>query len=303
MVLCVGIDYAYIMYQKMYSLMRFGRFLSPGLLVLVLSACQSFAPYNHGADHCHGDDCAAGGFAHDHNHDHTSSPPRINSEGLVVGAVLNAGNGSALAAHERWRYADQLASHILDVNPQLRGNIDSYQYLSKRVGKPLGPILQGYRLSGELSEDALDALKAAQLRRRYLMLASISSREESLPLKPDLEPVVGPRNRDVHDYYELKRQTVLNTAVRVQVYDTYTGRKIHEDIISSHDDGRMLATENRSRKYVGNSVVAAISNTITNGLTGSSAAYPAPPKRDDVLARMWSNLAEKLPGEIFASAR
>lgn len=303
MVLYTKFVYAYNMYQKMYSKMKLGRLLLPGTLVMCLSACQSFGPGYGG--HCHGDDCTGGGhaFDHDHNHDHAYNATHINAEGLIVGAVMNAGT-EELKDYQRWRYADRLASNILDVNPQLSGNIDSYQYLSKRIGKkPLKSLLESYRLNGEFSGSALDALKTAQLRRRYLMMARLSSYEESLPLKPDNEPVVGPYNREVHDYYDYNRQTVLRTAVMVQVYDTYTGSKIHEEIITSHDGGHMLATQNSAKQYVGNSVAAAITNTIANGLTGSSAAYPAPPSKDAVLDLIWRRVATKLPGEIFTAAR
>jgi len=46
--------------------------------------------------------------------------------GLVVGAVVNAEGRSALKPYQRWRYADQVASHILAVNPGLSGHVDSY---------------------------------------------------------------------------------------------------------------------------------------------------------------------------------
>lgn len=281
--------------------MVFGRAVLPGLMVLMLSACQSFGPYSHGADHCHGDGCNAADHAYDHKHDHNHAyNARSNSPGLVVGAVMNANGRSSLSSHQRWRYTDQLASSILTANPELSGSIDSFEYLNRRVGAPLKTVLQNYRLEGNLNGQSLEVLKNAQLRRRYLMLASILPNEQSFPVKQDLEPVIGQLNRDVHDYYDLNRQTVLLTAVRVQIYDTYTGRQISDTVVRSDDGGRMLATESRSRKYVGNSLLASISNSIANGLNGSVAgAYPAPPKRDDVLAQIWKRVAEQMPAAIF----
>lgn len=301
------------MYQKLYKSMRLGRIISLGLMAVWLSACQSIPNHDdgfgrgasgHGADHCHGDGCDAAEHAFDHNHSHNhgsnSSRARSNHDGLIVGAVVNANGRSSLSSSERWRYTDQLATHILQAKPELSGSIDSYEYLNRRVGAPLKGLLKNYRLQGDLSPQALQTLKSAQLRRRYLMLASILPNEQSFPLKPDLEPVIGQINRDVHDYYDLSQQTILLTAVRVQIYDTYNGSQVFDTVVRSDDGGRMLATESRSRKYVGNSLLASISNSIANGLNGSTVgAYPAPPKRDDVLAHIWGRVAQKLPGNIF----
>ena len=292
--------------------MKFRRLFVPGLMALALSACQNLGP-----NICIGHDCVPGGgtgsvdggrpgdHSHDpdqpHQHDHVHTKrPQSRSDGLIVGAVVNAEGRSSLEAYERWRYADQLASRILKTNPELSGSVDSYQYLSKRVGKPLGLILKKFRLDGELDDSALETLKSAQLRRRYLLLASIQPEEESVQLKPQSEPVVGPVNRSVHDYHDEKRLTVLFASVRVQIYDTFSGRKIFDDTIRSDDGGRILAAENSYREYVGNSIFASISNSIANGLTGSAGgAYPAPPERDDVLVFLWERVAEKLPGDVF----
>ncbi len=286
------------MYQKMYDFARCRCLILLALVPVLLVACAI------GPKHCHGSGCAAGhgSHAHDHDHDHQHAytEQRIESDGLIVGAVVNANGGSELKPYQRWRYADQLASRILSINPQLTGSVDSYQYLSRRMGKPVGALLQGYRQQGELQSDEIKLLQDAQLRRRYVLLASILPVEETIALDANAEPVVGPINREVHDYYDTNRHTALLKAVRVNIYDTASGRKVFDQIIRSDDGGQILATENKSRKYVGNSLVASISNTIANGLGGTvSGAYPAPPKSDDVLAHIWQRVAQQLPGAIF----
>jgi len=262
------------MYQKLYKSKQFKRFASLFGLALFVSAC------------------------------HQGCQPPIAEQyapsGLVVGAVVNAPGRPVLRSFERWRYADQLASRILDSNPELSGSVDSYEYLSRRVGAPLSSLLQSFRLEGDLSERALHAFKHAELRRRYLMMVTILPEEQSFPLKPDIKPVVGQMNREVQDYYDLNRQTILLTAVRVQVYDTVSARMVSSAVIRSDDGGRMLATENSSRKYVGNSLLASISNSVSNALNGSiSGAYPKPPKHDDVLERIWTRVAAQLPPDVF----
>jgi len=102
--------------------------------------------------------------------------------GLVVGAVVNAEGRSALKPYQRWRYADQVASHILAVNPGLSGHVDSYEYMAARVGKPLDSLLKGYRREGRFNSDAIEALTQSQLRRRYLMMVNILPNEQSFPL-------------------------------------------------------------------------------------------------------------------------
>jgi len=72
-------------------------------------------------------------------------------------------------------------------------------------------------------------------------------------------------------------------------------------LVRSDDGGRTLANESRSRKYVGNSVLAAISNSISNGLNGTvNGAYPAPPDREAVLNRIWNSIATQVPNEQSA---
>ena len=107
-------------------------------------------------------------------------------------------------------------------------------------------------------------------------------------------------NREVKDYYDQNRQTILLTAVRVQVFDTVTGSKISDNLVRSDDGDRMLATESRSRQYVGNSVLATITNAVSNALSNSpEGQYPPPPKRDDVLNHIWTRIAEQVPRQVF----
>ena len=132
------------MYQKLYKSTEFTRLASLVVMALFLSACSSLGP------HCHGDDCHAHGDEYN-----GQGEPAIQPDGLLVGAVVNAQGRSALASHERWRYADQIASHILEVNPELSGNVDSYAYMAKRIGAPFSALVQSYRLEGELGARAL----------------------------------------------------------------------------------------------------------------------------------------------------
>ena len=273
------------MYQYLYNPKKFQRFTSLFGLALFVSACHQSC-----GGHFEVGEPGAGGTA-----EKVSVP-----SGLVVGAVVNATGRPALRSFERRRYADQIASSILAANPELSGNIDSYEYLSRRVGAPLGTLLKGYRAEGDFSSGALQSLKSAELRRRYLMMVSILPQEQSFPLKPDIEPVIGKLNREVKDYYDQNRQTILLTAVRVQVFDTVTGSKISDNLVRSDDGDRMLATESRSRQYVGNSVLATITNAVSNALSNSpEGQYPLPPKRDDVLNHIWTRIAEQVPRQVF----
>ena len=263
------------MYQKLYNSKRFKRFASLFGLALFISACHQ---------------SCGGPFQ-----EQAAAPG-----GLIVGAVMHAPGREALKPFERRRYADQLATSILTANPELSGSIDSYEYLSLRIGAPLGSLLNGYRAGGDFSPAALEALKTAQLRRRYLMMVSILPEEQSFPLKPDVEPVIGRLNREIPDYRDQSRQTILLTAVRVQVFDTITARKISDNIVRSDDGGQILANEYKSRQYVGNSVIASISNAVSNALRKTpEGKYPPPPARDDVLRHIWTRVAVQLPEDVF----
>ena len=262
------------MYQKLYNSKRSRRFTSLVGLALFVSACHQ---------------SCGGPFL-----------GQAAPGGLVVGAVINATGRPTLQPSDRWRYADQLASSILDANPELSGNIDSYEYLARRVGAPLGTLFKEYRNEGDFNSQALASLKSAELRRRYLMMVSILPEEQSFPLQPDNEPVIGRLNLEVGDYREQNRQTVLLAGVRVQVFDTVTARKIYDKVVRSDDGGRVLANETTSRQYVGNSVLASVTNAFTNALSGSVGdKYPPPPKRDDVLRHIWTRVAVQLPREVL----
>ena len=214
--------------------------------------------------------------------------------GLAIGAVVSANGRDALKPYQRWRYADQLASYILHANPQLHGQVDSYEYVSKRMGKPFANLLKSYRLTGDLDGESLDALRSAELRRRYLMMVNILPFEEINELSPDSNGVVGKYNEEVDDYYDVQYQTIRVLALRVQVYDTAAGSKIYDDIFRSDHGGVSLATERTSRKYVGNSLVATLSNSFSNGFRDNE--YPPAPKTDDVFQFLWGRIAEEVPG-------
>ena len=121
------------------------------------------------------------------------------ASGLAVGAVVSANGRDALKPYQRWRYADQLASHILAANPQLQGQVDSYEYVSKRMGAPFAKLVKGYRQTGDLDGLALDALRSAELRRRHLMMVNILPFEEVNELSSDSKDIVGRYNDEVDD--------------------------------------------------------------------------------------------------------
>ncbi len=220
-------------------------------------------------------------------------------DGLAVGAVVHATGRPALQPFERWRHADQLASHILYSNPQLEGQVDSYEYVAKRVGEPFNSLVQSYRLEGDISSRALQVFSEKKLRRRYLMMVSILPIEESIELQPDAQPVVGRMNRSVEDYFDMKYQTIRLAALRVQVYDTVAARKVADRVFRTDDKGVSLATTRHRRRYVGNSLLAALANSVTNGFRDSgSAQYPAAPSIDDVMNYLWRGVASSLPGAV-----
>lgn len=215
--------------------------------------------------------------------------------GLAVGAVVSADGRDALKPYLRWRYADQLASHILYTHPHMQGQVDSYEYVSRRV-RSFDSLLKRYRQQGDLDGEALRTLREAELRRRYLMMVSILPGEESIELPPDLDPVVGHLNEKVDDYYDMRYHTIRLMTVRVQIFDTAAGQKIFDDVFSSNDGGVALASERRTRKYVGNSLVAALSNSASNGFRHTE--YPPAPKIDVVFDRLWQRVAQALPGGL-----
>ena len=218
------------------------------------------------------------------------------ASGLAVGAVVSANGRDALKPYQRWRYADQLASHILAANPQLQGQVDSYEYVSKRMGAPFAKLVKGYRQTGDLDGLALDALRSAELRRRHLMMVNILPFEEVNELSSDSKDIVGRYNDEVDDYYDVSYQTIRVLALRVQVYDTVAGSKIYDDIFRSDHGGVSLASERTARKYVGNSVVATLSNSLTSGFRDNE--YPPAPKTEDVFRFLWGKIAEVVPGSL-----
>lgn len=255
------------MYHKTYSVGRIWRILLTISLAALLAACATLRPGDEGY-------------------------------GLVVGAVVNDSGLESLKGYERWRYADQIASHILGANPHLEGHIDSYQYAAKRVGKPFSSLIASYRLEGDLSRRALEAFQQAELRRSLMLLVTILPGEEKENLDPKVEALTGNINNNLDDYYDVEYQTIRTLAVRAQVYDTASGRKVFEQVYRSDDNGKTLANERSTRKYVGNSVLAALSNAARNGVKSGGEGFPPAPKKDDVLTFIWSRVGFTLPGEL-----
>ena len=220
----------------------------------------------------------------------------VAQDGLAVGAVVSAAGGKALKPYLRWSYADKLASQILEFNPRMRGQVDSYEYVSRRMGKSFSSLIENYREVGDLDGAALVALREAQLRRRFLMMVNILPLDQVIQLEPDAAPVIGRLNEEVDDYYDMRYQTVRLQELRVQIYDTAAGQKIFDEVFRSDDGGLSLASERSARKYVGNSLVAALSNSLANGFRDSE--HPAAPKAEAVLERVWRNVAQALPAGV-----
>jgi len=285
------------MYQKMYNMRRLRNATMASALTF-LSACSVLGGSDWSFYRAQGDGGDIRGGHHSHGDGHGGSrdqsgqdpngyesgfPPK---DGIAVGAIVSAGGGTSLKSYQRWKYSDQLASHMLSSNPELRGRVDSYQYVSKRIGKPYGAILEGYRLEGDLTSNALQQIQGYKLRRRFLLLASILPYEETTELPPERKVVTGRLNPEVKDYYDVRYQTIRDLAVKVHVYDTVMGQKVFEEVFHSAQTGKSLATEKQTRKYEGNSVLGAVTNTAANGFKDPS--HPKPPRRDDVLQYIWS---------------
>ena len=276
MVLRARIDYAYIMYQKLNKKSILLR-LVISASVFVLSSCSWIFTDDFG-----GDGGSVGrGF-----------PVDFSNGGLALGAVVNGRGRPALKPFERWRYADQLASHILLANPELEGQVDSYEYVSRRVGQPFASLVQGYRLEGDLSSRAIEQFRQHQLRRKYLMMVTITPLDQEIPLTPDREEVAGNLNKEVQDYYEERYQTIRLASVRVQVYDTESAAKVADREFRSDDNGVALATERQSKKYVGNSILAKLSNIATD--PNGEGKHPKAPSREVVLNYIWERVAESI---------
>lgn len=223
----------------------------------------------------------------------------VKQDGLAVGFVVNSGQSSSLKSHQRLRYADKLASAILEYNPALTGSLDSYEYVSARVGKPFADLVNSYRLEGSLSDRALNQFYEAQLRRRYLMLASISPVDKVFELQAEVNPKSGPANYDLEDYEDVRLHTVRLNEVRVQVYDLRARRMIQDKVYRSDNQDTMLATEAQGRRYVGNSLLAALANGVSNRVRhGGDIDHPKAPERDVTLDHLWKQVAQSLPGAL-----
>lgn len=222
------------------------------------------------------------------------------NEGLAVGFVTNHGDIGAFKPYQRLRYANKLASAILESNPRLQGQVDSYSYVSARMGKePFKSLVNSYRLEGDLGPRALEQLKTAQLRRRYLMLATISPVDEAIQLPVDVQPAAGRSNPDVEDYQDVELHTVRLKAVRVQIYDTYTRRKIQDNTYSSDDQDIMLATRRKGTRYLGNSLFGALANGVANSVKQSSdSVHPPAPSSEQTLDYLWRRIAQTVPGAV-----
>jgi len=154
-------------------------------------------------------------------------------------------------------------------------------------------VVQSFRLEGQLSQRAIDTLQQENLRRRYLMMASILPDNEAPGLPPHREPVLGKMNREVEDYFDVEYQSVRQASVTVHIYDLVTGRMIFDQTFRSDDDGVSLATERKVRKYVGNSLIATLSNSLSNGFRYTE--YPPAPKQNDVINYIWHRVSTSIP--------
>ncbi len=220
-------------------------------------------------------------------------------DGLAVGFVVNSGESSALKAYQRLRHTDKLASAILHYNPGLSGKIDSYGYVSARIGDGFSELINSYRLEGELSSRAINQLRASQLRRRYLMLAMIAPIDQVVELPAEVKPRSGPRNLDLNDYEDVRLHTVRLNVVRVEVYDTVSGQRVFQQEYSSDDQNTMLAAEEDGVRYVGNSLLAAIANGVSNRIRhGADLKHPSAPDKDLTLDHLWRQVAQSLPGAM-----
>lgn len=239
------------------------------------------------------------GCAHDPADQSSSFQSGSYADGIAVGFVVNSGATSALKPYERQRYTDKLASAILELNPDLTGRLDSYGYVSARVGKGFSELINSYRLEGELSNRALRQIETAQLRRRYLMLATIAPVDQVVELPAEVRPRPGPSNYELDDYEQVRLHTVRLNLIRIEVYDTRGGQKVFEEEFSSDDQNTMLATEEGGVRYVGNSLLAAIANGVSNRIRhGSDLKHPKAPGRDVTLDHLWLQVAKSLPGAI-----
>ena len=220
-------------------------------------------------------------------------------DGLAVGFVVRSNGAPALKPYERSNHAYDIARNILSANPRLRGNISGYRYVSQRVGKNFKSFVDRYRLEGDLSRGALAELKHAQMERRFLLLATISPLDEIIELPAEVEPLTGSSHPQTADYERVRLQTMRLNAARVQVYDTWQGRKVLDQIVRSDDKNRMYATERSGVRYKGNSLVGALANSLSNRIAQTSdVRHPPPPSKKDALNFLWRRFAQSVPGSL-----
>ncbi len=220
-------------------------------------------------------------------------------DGLAIGFVVRSHGSPALKAYERSNHAYDIAQNILSANPRLRGNLSGYRYVSQRMGKNFKSFVDRYRLEGGLSGSALVDLKRAKLQRRFLLLATIAPLDEIIELPPEVEPMTGAANPQTADYERVRLQTMRLNAVLVQVYDTWQGRKVLEQIVRSDDKNRMFATERSGVRYKGNSLIGALANSMSNRIAHTSdIRHPPPPNKRDALNFLWRRIAQSVPGSL-----
>lgn len=219
--------------------------------------------------------------------------------GLAVGFVVRSQGATKLKAYERSNYAHNIAQYILAANPRLRGRVSGYRYVSKRIGKTFKTFVERYRLEGDLSRSALADLKRVNLERRFLLLATIEPLDEIVEFPPEVTTIIGSANPQTADYERVKFQTMRLKAVRVQVYDSWQGRKVLEQIIRSDDKNRVVATQSSGVRYQGNSLVGAMANSLYNHIANTSGErHPPPPKKRDALNFLWRRIAQTIPGSL-----
>lgn len=295
-----------MMFQKTYNMLRLTRHCVV-IAVLFMGALPSCALF-------FGSRVAESGKTHDgkyththryessHGHDSVDGARTAEQEfngGIAVGFVVNEAGGKKLKSYQRRRYANQIAAHLLAANPQLQGRLDSYSYVAARLGPIFPEIIERYRVENQLSNDMLQVLQQAELRRRYLLLASISPIDQQLQLAPEVKPVRGQYHPEVDDYEKVRLQTARLKTVNVTIYDTRTGQQVMDKSFSTDSDGRVIATQRSGTRYQGNSLLAAVSNSVRNRLhRDSSDGYPPAPSVAETLNFLWGEIARSVPKNV-----
>ncbi len=230
--------------------------------------------------------------------EHGAAGGRITG-GLAVGFVVNQSGAKKLKDFERRRYADQIAAQILLANPAIDGRIDSYGYVSRRLGSAFSDVVDAYRRNGSLEPRHRATMVESKLRRRYLMLVSISPVDEKVQMPPVVQAVPHKNNGQLADYELVRYQTARIKTVEVQVYDTVNGRRVLLEEFSSTDGGKAVVNERTGKRYKGNSLLAAVTNSLGNKLRyGGNVSYPEAPSTAHTLNYIWQLIAEGLPQRI-----